>query len=103
MINKIITTIYDENGKKTAEIIENPGMGFEYLVRIDLPENIDFWSYDDCKLFFRCMTYTDCTDCEWFPYLDVSNMIDYIKQNIDFSNMVWKRQKDIAIMFDKCI
>ena len=103
MISKVITAIYDENGKKTAEIIENPGMGFEYLVRIDLPKNIDFWSEDDCRLFFQCMTYTNCRDCDYFPYLRVLEMIEYIKKNIDFDNMVWKDQKDIAIIFDKCI
>ena len=51
MIEKIISKIYvnkDNRNKAVAEVIENPGCGFEYLIRID-PE----YKYD-ADIFIKC-------------------------------------------------
>lgn len=51
-INKVISTIYaivDGENKAVAEVIENPGLGFQWLIRIDplCKSNLD--------IFNKCM------------------------------------------------
>lgn len=87
---KVITKIYDEKNsqKAIAEIVENCGCGFKYLIRIDETEKYN------SDLFTQCMFYTH-------RQLAGSITKDYLEKCYDRG--YWIFDESIAIICDTVI
>lgn len=88
-INKVVSKLYavvNHENKVVAEVIENPGMGFDYLIRIDEKYKTALPIFAKCM--FLCNVYED---------------IDYNFVNASYERQYILGHENVALMVDKYV
>ena len=88
-VNKVVSKIYsgvNHKNEAIAEVIENPGCGFDYLVRIDERYKTDL------PIFSKCM-----------ELCKINQIIDYNYINESIKRECLYKHENIALIIDKVI